>query len=158
MTRRALLVAAWAVRLRADSADDVWNLVASMASALVNGNASEFMSYFDPAMPSFDELRTDVTALVGEFVAQSSIDPLKNEGDDRSRTLELDWRLTLVDQQNDAAATHRERNVTCRLVKKGRKWLITAFEPAGLFAPPAADQHDERSRPKFNAETRGRGE
>ena len=78
-----------------------------------------------------------MTALVREFVAQSSIDPVKNEGDDRNRTLELDWRLTLVDQQNDAAATHREQNVTCRLVKTGRKWRITAFEPVSLFAPPA---------------------
>jgi hypothetical protein len=138
MTRRALLVAVWAVRLRADAADDVWSLIASMASALVDGNVSEFMSYFDPAMPGFDELRSDVTALVREFVAQSSIDPVKNEGDDRNRALELDWRLTLVDQQNDASATNREQDVKCRLVKTGRKWRITAFEPVSLFAPPAA--------------------
>jgi hypothetical protein len=138
MTRRALLLAACAVRLRADAADDAWEVIASLAAALVNGNAADFMGAFDPEMPGYNQLYAYITALVREFVAQSSIDPVKNEGDDRTRTLVLDWRLHLVDQQNDAAATHREQNVTCGLVKKGRKWRIAALDPLSFFEPPAA--------------------
>jgi hypothetical protein len=138
MTRRAILLAACAaVRMRADAADEAWSVISSIASALVEGNLSDFMGSFDPAMPGYDELSANVNGLLGEFVPESSIDPLKNDGDDRSRTLELDWRLTLVDQQNDAASTNREQTVVCRLAKQGRKWRITALQPVSFFAPPA---------------------
>lgn len=150
MTRRALFLAggalaAGAVRLRADAAGDVWDLLASVASALVNGNLSQFMSAFDEAMPGIDELRANATALVREVSAQSSIEPATNEGDERSRKVEVDWLLILVDPETDGSVARRQQRVACRLAKSGRKWRITAFDPVSLFAPPA---QKERRNPR----------
>jgi hypothetical protein len=136
MTRRALLSLPLAFRLRADSAADVWDLFTSLASALSDSNVSGFMGAFDPAMPVFQQLRDNVTALVREVQVQSSIEILKNEGDDRGREVELDWLMDLVQAESGAASARREQNVSARLGKTGAKWRITSIEPVAFFAPP----------------------
>ena len=135
MTRRALLLVPFAARLQADSAQEVWDLLASMASALSAGNAIEFMNAFDPAMPGYEALRADVTALVSEADVQSSIELVEEEGDDRSRAVELDWLVRIVDRQDDAVAERRQERVKCRVEKSGKKWSIAGLEPLRFFAP-----------------------
>ncbi len=136
MTRRALLLLPIAAALRADSAQEVWDLFVSMASALSESNPVGFLDAFDPAMPGYEDLRRNVTALTREASLQSSVEFLRNEGNDRRRTVELDWALDIVDRQNTAASRHREQNLTCRLEKTGRKWRIVALEPLSFFEPP----------------------
>ncbi|MBZ5624566.1 MAG: hypothetical protein LAQ69_38575 [Acidobacteriia bacterium] len=137
-TRRALLFAALAAPLRADSADQVWDLISSMASALGNGHAAEFLSVFDPAMPGYQELRGNVTALLSQTEVQSSIDLVSNEGDDRSRTVEIDWLLTMTGSVEVSGAARRQGHVKCRFEKQGRRWRIAGMEPLAFFAPPRA--------------------
>jgi len=48
MTRRTLLLVPFAARLVADSPQEVWDLFASMASALSEANAIVFMNAFEP--------------------------------------------------------------------------------------------------------------
>jgi hypothetical protein len=136
MTRRALLLVPFAARLRADSAQEVWDLFASMASALSEANAIVFMGAFDPAMPGCEALRADVVALLREAEVQSSIGLVEEEGDDRSRVVELDWLLHIVDRQDGAVAERRQERVKCRVEKSGKKWRIASFEPLQFFAPP----------------------
>ena len=90
MTRRCLLVSAVAFHLRADAAQEVWELLTSVASALGEGNAARFLAAFDPAMPGFEALRTDIRALVLGSEVQVSIDLVESEGDSDSQSLELD--------------------------------------------------------------------
>jgi hypothetical protein len=136
MTRRAILLAAMATRLRADAAGEVWDLFSALASSLASGDASEALSLFDPAMPSHAQLRDYLTALLRDRTVESSITPVKNEGGDSERSVVLDWIVTIVDSENTAASTRREQRVSCKLAKTGRKWRITAFEPLALLAPP----------------------
>ena len=136
MTRRALLLLPLASRLRADSAQQVWDLFASMASALSEANAIAFMNAFDPAMPGYEALRASVTALLNEAQVQSAIDLVEEEGDDSSRTVELDWLLHIVDQQDSAVAERRQERVKSRVEKSGKKWRIASLEPLQFFAPP----------------------
>jgi hypothetical protein len=136
MTRRALLLVPLAARLRADSAQDVWDLIASMASALSAGSAIEFLSAIDPAMPGYETLRANVTALVNEADVQSSIEMVEETGDDRSRAVELDWLIRMVDRQDEAVAERRQDHVKCRVEKSGKKWRIAWLEPLEFFAPP----------------------
>jgi hypothetical protein len=136
MTRRALLLVPFAVRLRADSAQQVWDLFASMASALSESNAIVFMNAFDPAMPGCEALRLNVTALLREAEVQSSIDLVEDEGDDSSRAVELDWLLHIVDRQDGAVAERRQERIKCRVRKSGKNWRIATLEPLQFFAPP----------------------
>jgi hypothetical protein len=148
MTRRTLLALPFAMRLKADSASDVWDLLAEAAHQLSEGDAPAFMNCFDPKMPGYEELRTDVEALVREAPppAQSaatqrggiysSIDLVSDQGDDQTRSLELDWILDIRRKEGSIGATRRQERVKVRAAKTGKKWRIVAFEPAGFFAPP----------------------
>jgi hypothetical protein len=136
MTRRALLLVPLATRLRADSAQEVWDLFASMAAALSEANASVFLNAFDPAMPGYEALRARVTALLREAEVQSSIELVEEQGDDRSRSVELDWLVHLVSRQDGALAERRRERLKCRVEKFGRKWRVTSLEPLQFFAPP----------------------
>jgi len=136
MTRRALLLVAFAVRLRADSAQQVWDLLTSMAAALSAGDAGAFLNAFDPAMPGYEGLRAGVTALLREAQVQSSIELVEEQGDDASRAVELDWLVHVVNRQDGAVAERRQERVKCRVEKSGRKWRVASLEPLQFFAPP----------------------
>jgi hypothetical protein len=136
MTRRALLLVPLAARLRADSAQQVWDLFTSMASALSAGDASAFLNAFDTAMPGYEALRDGVTALLREAEVQSSIELVEEAGDDGRRTVELDWLVHIVDRQDGAVAERRRERVKCRVEKSGKKWRIAWLEPLEFFAPP----------------------
>ena len=136
MTRRALLLVPLAARLRADSAQQVWDLFTSMASALSAGDASAFLNAFDTAMPGYEALRDGVTALLREAEVQSSIELVEEAGDDGRRTVELDWLVHIVDRQDGAVAERRRERVKLRVEKSGKKWRIAALAPLEFFAPP----------------------
>ena len=136
MTRRALLLVPLATRLRADSAQQVWDLFTSMAAALSEANVIAFLNAFDPAMPGYEALRASVTALLRETEVQSSIELVEEEGDDRSRAVELDWLVHIVDRQDGAVAVRRRERVKCRVEKSDKKWRIASFEPLQFFSPP----------------------
>ena len=136
MTRRTLLLVPLATCLRADSAQQVWDLFTSMASALSAGDAAAFLNAFDPAMPGYEALRAGVTALLREAEVQSSIELVEEEGDDGNRAVELDWLVHIVDRQDGAVAERRRERVKCRVEKSGKKWRIASLEPLQFFAPP----------------------
>ena len=148
MTRRALILGAVAAGVvRADAEDETWELVASAARALVEatalpppnrGTAVPFLSYFDPKMAGFETLRDSVTALIDQVDLQSTIDPLRNEGNDRAREMTLDWLLTMSDPGSSIVSTRREAEIRCRVEKQGKKWRIVLLEPVSFFAPPHA--------------------
>jgi hypothetical protein len=135
-TRRALLFAALAARMRADSADEVWELVSSVASDLSAGHGGEFLGAFDPAMPGYEDLRHSVTALLGQADVQSSLELVSNEGDGRSRKVEVDWLLRITGPEEVSGATSRQERVKCGFEKQGRRWRIVSLEPLAFFAPP----------------------
>ncbi|HTX35650.1 MAG TPA: hypothetical protein VME43_11530 [Bryobacteraceae bacterium] len=147
MTRRMVLLSSLAPLLRADSAQQVWDLFGSMAGALSAANPQIFLSAFDKAMPGYNQLSVDVTALLNEFEVQSSVDFNKNDGDDQKRTVEADWLMILRPVENTnfkmpnvevLATVQREQVLKCTVVKQGRKWKIVALEPLTFFAPPPA--------------------
>ena len=149
ITRRMFLagsLAPFVADLRADSAQEVWDLFAKMAAALSAANPQEFLTAFDKSMPGYQKLRENVTALISEFELQSSVDFNKDDGDDRKRTVEADWLLILrpLDSANFKnahaevlASAQREQVLKCTVTKEGRKWKVVSLEPLDFFAPPA---------------------
>jgi hypothetical protein len=139
ITRRALLVfMVAAVGWGADPAQEVWDLLSQVASALSERNPAAFLEAFDPAMPGYGQLRDNITALLRNAEVQSSIELESDEGSGQSRTVELDWLLRIRPDPDATASTRRQQHVKCRLQKTGKKWRIVWFEPLALFTPPGA--------------------
>jgi hypothetical protein len=141
MTRRRAILAVAAVSLAepldADDASDIWELLTQAAAALSAGNAPEFMQGFDRSMPGYSMLATNISGLIAAYEVESSIEMLSEEGSSSTRTVELDWYLQLIEQQDETNTIRRRDRITCRLMKIGKKWKIVALEPIAFFAPPA---------------------
>jgi hypothetical protein len=136
MTRRWFVMAATALRVRADAAQEVWELITTVAAALGEGNASRCVAAFDPAMPGFEKLRADLRALVQGSDVQTSVDVVERVADSAGESLELDWLLHITQRDAAARATRRRERVKCRVEKRGRHWRIVSFEPREFFEPP----------------------
>jgi hypothetical protein len=131
-----LLVAlVWPVHANDDQ--DIWDVLTQAASALSEGNARNFLAAFDRAMPGYNTLDANVSALLDQCQVQSSIEILRQEGTGAMRNVELDWFLQVVEQHETAEVVRRRERVRCRLARQGKKWRITSLEPLSLFAPPA---------------------
>jgi len=86
-----------------------------MASALSEGNALAFLKPIDRAMPDYQKLQDNVVALVAQNDLASSIEVLKDEGDDKRRRVELDWFLELRSHEIHGPYERRRKVVKCRL-------------------------------------------
>ena len=138
MTRRLLLFLPLAACLRADAEKDAIDLLASAANGLSAGRPEQFLEAFDPSLPGFDKLQSDVRALIDAAELTCSLGILSNEGGDAERTLSVDWILQLAPKGDNPVSMRRQKTVKCRLRKVGKKWRIVEFEPLELFAPPRA--------------------
>jgi hypothetical protein len=134
MRRCVVLLISAAICFAADAGRDAAAVISNLAASLTAGNAQEFLSAFDRAMPGYEKLRANVTALVRAGETQSYIDIVKNEGDDRARTIEMAWELR-VQREGDTAPSRREARVTCKLEKQGKKWRIVGMEPVEWLGP-----------------------
>jgi hypothetical protein len=137
MTRRSLLLAALVPLARADSADEVWDVVAALASALSEANAAEFLHPFDPSMPAYQKLRDVLAADVRDFEISATVDLVSNDGNDRERTLVASWELEFAPRAAAASVIRRETQITLKLRKDGRRWRIFSLDPPTAFDPPA---------------------
>ena len=136
MTRRVLFAVIAGSCLHADEEQQIWDLFTGMAAALSAGNADEFLEPFNRAMPGYDSLEADVTALLLENEVRSSIEMISDDGDSTARVVELDWSMQIKDMQDAGAVTQRRERVRFQLVKQKKKWRITSLAPLTFFVPP----------------------
>jgi hypothetical protein len=106
-----------------------------MASALSGVNVDQFMDAIDRDMPGYDALRENVTALVNQAEVTSSIEPIRNEGDDSRRALDLDWYLEVRSLLQDGPIVRRREVIHCELRKQKKTWKVVALKPIDFFAP-----------------------
>jgi hypothetical protein len=134
--RRAFLMAL-AVPLIADTRQEMVDLLAALASALSEGNGFAFLDRVDHAMPDYHKFEQNILALTEQNEITASIDVIKQEGDDHTQTLELDWYLEIHSLEPAGPMDRRREMVKCRVERQKKKWKIVAIEPRTLFAPPA---------------------
>lgn len=115
---------------------DILDLFASMTSALANGNPPGFMNAFDKKMENYGKLSSYVAGMIAEAEVSSSIDPIKDEGDDNKRSLDLDWTLQLRSRQISGPLVQREQTIHAELVKEKKHWRIVSISSLDFFAPP----------------------
>lgn len=139
--RKLAAVAALAMQFAfADSAAETWDVVATMAAALAEPNDAGFMKPIAKSFDQHDKVERQVRALVLANSITSSVSTLANEGDDKQRTLEVDWYLEIQPQSAGASALQRRESVKLTLIKTGKRWMVTSLEPIAFFAPPAANR------------------
>ena len=104
----------------------------AVTEALANQDVDAFLEQFDPKMPQYDKLRAEIQVLLGQ--AQeigSTIDVITDEGDEKTRMLDLDWLLKIDNGEP------RRQIVKCRIEKQGKKWKITQLDPVEFFRAAA---------------------
>ena len=131
----ALLSASMAFGAAPDAPADAWDVVATMAAALAEPNDAAFMKPISKSFEQHDLMERQVRALIQTNAIVSSISPIANEGDDKRRTLEVDWYLEIQPQSTGASLTQRRESVKLTLVKTGKRWMITSLSPVAFFAP-----------------------
>jgi hypothetical protein len=139
-----MLVSIAAAFACADAHDDVIEVITSMAGALtevsgtgagvVRGNVSQFMSAFSKDMPGYGTLENNVTALVRQAEVSSSIQTVSENGDDKARTIDLDWVLQVRSLEEDGPVVRRREVIHCELRKEKKHWKIVSLSPLDFFA------------------------
>ncbi|HET9318893.1 MAG TPA: hypothetical protein VFO27_03930 [Bryobacteraceae bacterium] len=126
-----------AAPLLADTRQEILDLITELASALSEGNGLAFLDHIDRAMPDYQKLEQNILALTEQNEVSAGIDILKQEGDDRTQTVELDWLLQIRSREDSGPIERRRETVKCRAERKKKNWKIVSLEPIALFAPPA---------------------
>lgn len=119
----------------ADTHADIVDLFASVAAGLSEDSAPTALKAFDKQMPGYDNLSASVKALLGQAEVTSSLDVLRDEGDDQHRTVELDWYMELKSKQPNGPLERRRKTVRCKVDRQGKNWRIVSFDPPDVFAP-----------------------
>ncbi len=134
MILRALSLLFFSMLAVADPAAEVLNVFTSAAEALINDDARSFLDSFDRDMPGYAALQGDVNGLLAAHNVGATIEVITDEGDDRKRTVELDWLLILTQKGaiNGPQQTRRQV-VKCTVERRGRRWKIATLEPINFF-------------------------
>jgi len=90
-------------------------------------SAAEFLDHFDKAMPGYAEFSSQIEDMVGAGEVATSIDFINTGGDDRKRTLDLDWMLQCEGQPPKRAV------IQCTMERRGKKWKIASIAPIEFF-------------------------
>ena len=116
------------------------DLFQQAARALSDRKPAALWLLFDPAMPGYKQFRTSSEALLRAVEPEAAITVVKDEGDDAARSVELDWRMELVQRERFPSTTERNATVKCRLENRGGSWRIVSFAPLDLFGPVHAGE------------------
>lgn len=135
IARRAFL-AALAIPLFADTHQEIVDLLAALAAALSEGNGLAFLDRVDHALPGYSQLERNILALADEYDVTTSIDIIKQDGNEQAQKLELDWFLEIQSREQGGPLDRRREMVKCRVERQKKKWKIVALEPLTLFATP----------------------
>lgn len=134
MMLRAALLLLFSTLVVADTSADVLNVFTSAAEGLINDDAAAFLDSFDSNMPGYAALQDNVKGLLAAYNVGATIEEITDEGDDRKRTVELDWLLILSQKgATNSPQQTRRQVVKCTVERRGKQWKITALEPIGLF-------------------------
>jgi hypothetical protein len=126
---------ALAAPLFGDTRQEIMDLLAALASALSESNGLAFLDRIDHAMPDYHQLESNILALTEQNEVSASVDILKQEGDDHSQWLEVDWFLQIRAREQSGPLERRRETVKCRVERQRKKWKIVFLQPITLFAP-----------------------
>lgn len=130
-----MLLGVLAVPVRADTQSELADVLAGMTGALADADAGAFLQPIDKKCPAYDTLSSYIPELLRQGTISSAIEFLKNDGDERRRSVQLDWYLEIHSEDPAGPVTRRRVVVDCIFEKQGRSWRIVSLSPVSLFAP-----------------------
>jgi hypothetical protein len=120
----------------ADAEAGAWDVVATMAAALAEPNEYGFMKPISKSVETHDLIERQVRALVQTNDIVSTISPVTNEGDDKKRTVEVDWYMEIKPHAPGQSLVQRRETIRMVMEKPGKRWMITSIAPISFFSPP----------------------
>lgn len=138
IARLLILVLLTGLPLLADAEQDVTDVVSTLASALSANNPQLFMKSLDRDMPGYRDIEQAVNALSSNTYISCTIELISTSGATSLQSADLDWYMVLKSQQDENLIERRRRKVTVKIEKRGKKWVVTSFSPASIFAPMTA--------------------
>ena len=101
----------------ADTTQELIDLFGSMASALSEDNPAVFLRAIDPSAPGYAALARNVNALANQNELTCSIEIVKQEGDGRVQTVELDWLLEIKTRITFSCAARRRSSASSSVAR-----------------------------------------
>ena len=135
IVRLLILLLLTRIPLVGDAEQDITEVVSTLAAALSDNNAPRFLKILDPAMPAYRQLEHDVTSLMSDTLIGCSVDLIGNTGADTAQQADLDWYMVLSSKHDTNLIERRRTKVTIKIEKRGKKWIVTAFNPVSIFTP-----------------------
>ena len=133
---RRTFLAVLVAPLLAGTEQEVLDLFTDLASALSEGNGQVFLDRVDHSMPDYEKLQRNILALVAQNEIVAAIDVIEDEGDDHTRTAQVDWLLQIRSREETGVLVRRREIVKCRLTRLKKKWKAASLDPISLFEPP----------------------
>ena len=133
---RRTFLAVLVAPLLAGTEQEVLDLFTDLASALSEGNGQVFLDRVDHSMPDYEKLQRNILALVAQNEIVAAIDVIEDEGDDHTRTVQVDWLLQIRSREETGVLVRRREIVKCRLTRLKKKWKAASLDPISLFEPP----------------------
>ncbi len=135
-TGRRSFLALLGVALRAETSDELRDIVAQMATSLSAANESAFFHQIDKKMPGYNRLREQLIGLMGYAELSSSVDIRSSSGDEQKQTAKLDWYMSLKSRVEQTVTAQRRETLTFDFEKRGKRWMVTRIEPQDFFKAP----------------------
>ena len=106
------------------------DVLARFTASLSEGNPSGAIEMLDTSQPAMGVLAKQLRDLTAVGEISSLVDPL--DWPDQL-TVILDWLLEIRASELAGGLIRKQEKVTCRFVKKGKKWKISSLEPVAFF-------------------------
>jgi len=113
------------------------DLLANVASALSEGNDVRFMGYIDKGTPGYEDLRSNVSALVAQNDVSASLDVLSESGGEEKVEALVDWFLQVTTKDGTEHLVRRRQRVKVTEIKTKKGWKISGIDPISILSPPA---------------------
>ena len=135
VSRRQIAVGLFATLACHAQSDDVSHetlleVLARFTSALSEGNPEGAIEMLDMSVPAMGVLARQLRDLVAVGEISCLLDPM--EWPDH-KTVVLDWLLEIRAPELVGGLKRKREKLTCRFVKKGKKWKIASLEPLAFF-------------------------
>jgi hypothetical protein len=119
--------------LRAEVRDEIYRVLADMATDLANGLGRAFVKNFAEAMPGYAEISKNVDGMLAGDDVSASVE-LREVSVEGARTVvQADWYLELKSKRGIADVRQRREILRMEFAKSGKKWRVVGMRPMDFF-------------------------
>jgi hypothetical protein len=111
--------------------------IVQLSSALSQNDSVSALAVFNPKMPGYSEIESNIGALVSQADIVCAIDVLEAKEDGADKVLDVDWYMDVKSQAPSGPVERRRERVVLRMTLLRGKWKITTISPLKILEPLA---------------------